>query len=120
MLLREVYPVNADTDFPSDEKDWQAEREATFIKERLSKEVASWSKERRKQPKERGPRPNETAVERLRPVIQQHSSRPGGEPKKPSALPVAAKVGTARSFSMSYDGMTQAEYTQYLVNRGSR
>ena len=114
--------MNAEPDFASDENKSEAERKATLMKDRLSKEVASWSKERRQQPRERRQPPDEAAVEQLRPVIQQRSPRQAGEPKKSSAPPRAAKVGSARSkpFSMSFDGMSQAEYTKYLLNRGSR
>jgi hypothetical protein len=103
-------------DFGNDEEGLEAERQATSMKNQLSKEVASWSKERR-QPS------SETIVGPSRPVAQRRSPRPAGAAKKSSAPSPAGKAAvSARSkpFSMSYDGMTQAEYTQYLCDRGSR
>ena len=45
-----------------------------------------------------------------------------GRSKKASPTAPAAKAGAAGSkpFVMSYEGMTQAEYTRYLLDRGSR
>ena len=107
--------MSAEPDFGRDEEGHEGWRQATSMKDQLSKEVASWSKERRQQS-------NETIVGPSRPVIQRRSPKPAGEPKKPSTPPVADKAGNARSkpYSMSYDGMTQTEYTQYLRDRGSR
>jgi hypothetical protein len=107
--------VNAEPEFGRDEEGHEAERRANSMKDQLSKEVASWSKERKRQS-------SETVVRPLRPVVEQHSPRLAGERKKSSAPPLAAKAVSARSkpFSMSYDGMTQAEYNQYLRDRGSR
>jgi hypothetical protein len=107
--------MTAEPDFEKDQEGREAERQATSMKDQLSKEVASWSKERR-QPS------SETIVGVAQPVIQRRSPRPAGESKKPRAPSVAGKAPGAGSkpFSMSYDGMTQAEYTQYLLDRGSR
>jgi hypothetical protein len=107
--------VNAEPEFGRDE-DHEAERLANSIRDKLSKEAASWSRERKQQS-------SETVVGPLRPVVEQRSPRLAGERKKSSAPPpLAAKAVSARSkpFSMSYDGMTQAEYYQYLRDRGSR
>lgn len=92
------------------------ERQANSMENQLSKEVASWSKERRRQV-------SETVIESSRPVIQQRPPRPTGESKKSSAqftLGGEAVGARPKAFSMSYDGMTQAEYTQYLLDRRSR
>jgi hypothetical protein len=108
--------VNAEPEFGRDEEGHEAERRASSMKDKLSKEVASWSKERKQQS-------SETVVGPLRPVVEQRSPRRAGERKKSSAPPpLAAKAVSARSkpFSMSYNGMTQAEYNQYLRDRGSR
>jgi hypothetical protein len=41
--------VSAEADAANDEEAYEAERQAIAMKDRLSKEVASWSKERRDQ-----------------------------------------------------------------------
>ncbi len=107
--------MSAEPDFGKDEEGHEAERQAASMKDQLSKEVASWSKERRQQS-------SEAVVGPLRPVNQERSPRPAGESRKSKAPPLAGKAASARSkpFSMSYDGMTHAEYTQYLLDRGSR
>jgi cell division protein FtsN len=99
-----------------DEESVETERDAASMQDQLSKEVASWSKERRE-------RSGETVVAPAERVAQRRASRPAGEAKKASAPPVAAaEPAGARSkpFKMSYGGMTQAEYTEYLRAQGSR
>ncbi len=107
--------MSVEPDVGRDDEERDAERQATSMKDQLSKEVASWSKERSKQT-------DETAIAPKRPVVQQRTPRPTGEPKKASAPSNAGKAASARSkpFSMSYDGTSQAEYIEYLLNRGSR
>ena len=107
--------MNAEPEFGRDEERHEAERRANSMKDQLSKEVASWSKERKRQS-------SETVVGPLQPVVQQRSPRLAGERRKSSAPSLAAKAVSARSkpFSMSYDGMTRAGYNQYLRGRGSR
>jgi hypothetical protein len=98
-----------------DEEDREAEQKAASLKDQLSKDVAAWSKGRREQSAEH-------AAELRQPVIKRPSPHRASRTKKPNASPPAVKPGGARSkpFSMSYDGMTQAEYIQYLLDRGSR
>lgn len=98
--------MSGEPDVAKYEEDREAERRASSMKDRLSKEVASWDKERRQ-------RSSETTVGRLQSVIQRRSPRPAGESKKFNAPSRTGKLGGARPkpFSMSYDGVTQAEYT---------
>lgn len=115
-LLLGAQPVSAEPDVAKDEEGHdEADRQPTSVKVQRSKEVAAPSKERR-------PQPFETVVGSLPAVIQSRSPRPAGESKSSSARAVVAKEGSARSkpFSMSYDGMTQAEYIQYLRDRRLR
>jgi hypothetical protein len=107
--------VSAEPDFGKDEEEHEADRQTSSMRDQLSKEVASWSKERRQQT-------GETIIEPTRPANQRRSPRPAAEAKKPSVPPLAGNAGSGRSkpFSMSYDGMTQAEYTRYLLERGTR
>lgn len=103
--------MSVEADAANDEEAYEAERQANSMKDQLSKAVASWSKERREQS-------SETVVG----ASQPRSARPARGSKKSSAPPVAAKSGSGspKPFSMSYEGMTQGEYTQYLLDRGSR
>jgi hypothetical protein len=107
--------VSADPDFGKDEEEHEADRQTSSMRDQLSKEVASWSKERRQQT-------SDTTIEPARPANQRRSPRPAAEAKKPSVPPLAGTAENLRSkpFSMSYDGMTQAEYTRYLLDRGTR
>jgi len=107
--------MSAKPDVGKDEEGADAQRQADAMQDQLSKEVASWSKERRQQPGEAVSTPSQ-------PAVQRRSPRSAGETVKSSASPRAAKSAEARSkpFSMSYDGMTQAEYARYRRDLGSR
>lgn len=89
--------------------------ETAAMAERLSKDAASWSRERKEQPAEHAATPK-------RPVAAPASPQPARRATRASAPAPAAKPASARSkpFSMSYDGMTQAQYIQYLLDRKSR
>ena len=106
--------MNAEHDGRKDEEGLEAERQVTSMRDRLSKEAASWSKERREHSGETGIAPTQTA--------QRPSTRPAGEARKSSTAALAGKAPGERSkpFSMSYDGMTQAEYIRYLRDHGLR
>jgi hypothetical protein len=93
----------------------ETERQTASMKAQLSKDVAAWSKERREPPADR-------AAESPRPALERTSPQPAASPKKRNAVPSPAKpAGTrAKPFRMSYDGVTQAEYIQYMLDRGSR
>lgn len=81
----------------------------------LSKEVASWAKQR-------GQQSDEAAIVPQQPAPERQVRRPTSDAKKLNASPVTAKPAGARSrpFSMSYDGQTSAEYIQHLLDRGTR
>ena len=109
--------MTAEPDVGKDEVGVEAERQPTSMQDQLSKEVASWSKERRQ-------RSSETVIAPSQPIIRRHSPRPAAKPAarpKSPAHPFRANPAAPRSkpFSMSYDGMTQAEYIQYRLDRGS-
>ena len=61
-------------------------------------------------------------IETGRSMQGQPSKKSAGEVKKSCSTPLTGKPagGRPKPFSMSYGGMTQAEYTQYLRDRGSR
>jgi hypothetical protein len=91
------------------------DRQVSSMQNQLSKEVASWSKDR-KVPA------SEPVIQPSPPVIQPRPVRSARGPKDTGAPSVAAKGrGTgSKPFSMSYDGMTQAEYMRHMLERGSR
>ena len=107
--------MSAAPDSEKDEEEHGAERQATSMRDQLSKEVASWSKQRRQQPDEVVAAPKQAGAERP-------ARRVAVAAKKPDASTVASKPAGAgsRPYSMSYDGQTQAEYIQYLRDRGLR
>ncbi len=102
-------------DFEEDGEDREAAKQTASMKAQLSKDVAAWSKERKEQS-------GDHAAEGQRAVAERASPEPAARPRKPRASPSPAKPAGARSkpFSMSYDGVTQAEYIQYMLDRGSR
>lgn len=99
-----------------DEESVETERAAASMQDQLSKEVASWSKERRE-------RSGETVVAPVERGTPRRSPGSAGGARRLSAPPVvAAEPAGERSkpFKMSYGGMTQAEYIEYLRSQGSR
>jgi hypothetical protein len=107
--------VSAERDVGKNDEERDAEKQVTSMRDQLRNEIASWSEGRKQQS-------SENVVAAPRPVIQRRSPRPAGESKKSAVPSPAGKPLGVRSkpFGMSYDGMTQAEYTQYLLDRGSR
>lgn len=98
-----------------DGEDRDAAAQAASMKERLSKDVAAWSKER-----------NGLAAghasELTPPPVERALPRAAARAKKPSQVSPAAKPEGSRSkpFSMSYDGVTTSEYIQYMLDRRAR
>ena len=107
--------MSNDADAAKDQEACEAERKVNSMQDQLSREAAPWSKDRRG-------RANEPVVQPSPPVIQPRSVRSTRGSKETSAPSVVAKGrGTgSKPFSMSYDGMTQAEYMRHLLERGSR
>jgi hypothetical protein len=107
--------MNAASDSAKDEQEHEAEDKTASMGRQLSKEAASWAKQR-------GQQSDETAIAPKQPAHERHAPRPSGASKKPHLSSVTGKPTGARSrpFSMSYDGQTQAEYIQHLLDRGSR
>jgi hypothetical protein len=90
----------------------EAEKQVSTMQDQLSKEVASWSQERRYHA-------SDPVIASPQPAIQRPSPR---LTKKARAAPPPGQSASVRGkpFRMSYDGMTQAEYTRYLFGRGVR
>jgi hypothetical protein len=110
------------SDIGEDDQDREPERQAVLMEDKLHKDVASWSRERRGQLNKNAAQLSERAAEPKRPVVKQPSPPFVGRSKGPVASKRAIKPAAPRSkpFSMSYDGMTEAQYIQYRLDRGSR
>jgi hypothetical protein len=108
-------PVSAASDSAKDEEEQGAERQATSMRDQLSKEVASWTKQRRQQPDEIVGVPKQ-------PIPERHPRVSASDAKKTNVSSATVKPSGARSgpFSMSYDGQSQAEYIKHLLDRGTR
>jgi hypothetical protein len=104
-----------DANAAKDQEAREADRQVNTMQDRLRREAASWSKDRRE-------RASEPIIQPSPPVIQPRSVRSTRGSKDTSAPSVAAKGrGTgSKPFSMSYDGMTQVEDMRHLLERGSR
>lgn len=107
--------MSDDADAAMNQEVHEADRQVNSMQDQLSKEVASWPNERREQA-------SKPVVWPSSPVIQPRLIRSARGSKDTSAPSVAAKGrGTGSNpFSMSYGGMTQAEYMRHLLERGSR
>lgn len=106
--------TEAEPDVGTDEEGREAERQAASMQDQLSKDVASWSKQRRQ-------RPSETVIAPSHPAIQRRTPRPTAKsPISPTSPPPDQPVNArSKPFSMSYGGVTEAQYVQYLINRRS-
>lgn len=94
--------------------DRESGKQADAMKDRLRKDVASWSAARSATynrdaadsalPPPAAPAPHATRAKRAKPVVQA-TSQPAVAVKKP--------------FRMSYDGVTEAEYISSIIERGA-
>lgn len=96
-----------------DEESLETERQTASMQNQLNKEVSSWFKAQSGQS-------SETFIGSAQRVTKPRLSRPTNEARKSSAPPPAGTPVRSKPFSMSYAGMTQAEYTQYLRDQGAR
>lgn len=96
--------------------DREAGKQADAMKDRLRKDVASWSAAR-------SATHSRDAAEASVPVpTQSAAARPATQAKRlKPALPDAGKpANTARKpFRMSYDGVSEADYISYIIERGA-
>jgi len=96
-----------------DEQQQQADRQAETMRTQLRKDVDSWSKARSESTAD--PRAEASATIAAKPP------RTTAAAKSAAAKPVAKPTSTAgKPFSMSYDGVTTADYIRYRIDRGLR
>jgi hypothetical protein len=100
-----------------DDTERQADKQATVMKDQLRKEVALWNASR-------DDTSARQAADLTVPVTPRPAPRPAKQPsraKKTAAVP-APKPGDApkKPFSMSFDGVTDAQHISYMIARGAR
>jgi hypothetical protein len=114
--LADGEPMSTASDNDESIPDNEADRRADAMKDQLRKDVASWSAAR-----------SEGSVRRAEefsvPLAKPSPPQPTTRAKRPKPVsPDASKPSSApkKPFSMSYDGMTEAEYIRYMIARGAR
>ena len=100
-----------------DDTERQADKQATVMKDQLRKEVALWNASR-------DDTSARQAADLTVPVTPRPAPRPAKQPsraKKTAAVPTP-KPGDApkKPFSMSFDGVTDAQHISYMIARGAR
>jgi hypothetical protein len=104
-------PDNDETDL-----DREAGKQADAMKDRLRKDVASWSAAR-------SATHSRDAAEASVPVpTHSPAARPATRAKQPKpTVPDVGKPANAakKPFRMSYDGVTEADYISYIIERGA-
>ena len=96
--------------------DREAGKQADAMKDRLRKDVASWSAAR-------SATHNRDAADASVPVPAQPVT-PRQAPRVKRRKPVAPDAGkpadtVRKPFRMSYDGVTEADYISYIIERGA-
>jgi hypothetical protein len=106
-----MVPGNDDAD-----TDREAGKQADAMKDRLRKDVASWSAARS------ATSGRDAAEASLPPAAQPRAAQPAARAKRSKPVaPDAAKPADAakKPFRMSYDGVTEADYISYIIERGT-
>jgi hypothetical protein len=98
-----------------DRQDGEADRQADAMKDQLRKDVVSWSAARSDGSAHK-------AAESTISVASQPSPQPAKRVRRPKPASPEAKPNSnsSKPFSMSYDGVTQADYIKYMIARGAR
>jgi hypothetical protein len=107
--------MNTALDSAKHDMEPETEGKTASVGGQLSKERASWAKQR-------GQQPDKMNVAPKQPALDRHARPPSSASKKSDVSSVTGKQADARSrpFSMSYDGQTQAEYIRHLRDSGAR
>ncbi len=84
------------------------------MKDQLRKDVASWSAARSE---ESALKVTEVSVQMAKPAAQLVKRVKRAKPTVPDVKPAATGK---KPFSMSYDGVTEADYITYMIARGAR
>lgn len=95
--------------------DAEAEKQASAMKDQLSEDVASWSAGR-----------TDVSARQVAEISGQIAKPPALQPAKrvrrtKTEAPAPQAASTAKKpFSMSYDGVSEADYITYMIARGAR
>jgi len=101
-----------------DSAERDADRQADAMKDRLRKDVASWS-EARGEPSLRSAQQTDTPSARQPPPPSVAGAKKAKAARTATPVAAPAPVGT-KPFKMSYDGGSTADYIQYMIKRGAR
>jgi hypothetical protein len=103
----------SETELPEEAPD----RQVDAMKDQLRKDVASWSAARSGASVRQADEFSVPAVQ----VARQPSALPAKRVRRTKPMtPEAKPSGEKKPFSMSYDGVTQADYITYMIARGTR
>ncbi len=105
-----MLPANDDP-----EPNQEADNKAKAMKEQLRKDVASWSAARPEPSTALTAEPSVPAAKQLAPQPTAKAKRSKPAAPQPKPAPVRNKP-----FSMSYDGVTNAEHIANMIARGAR
>ena len=95
----------------------QADKQANVMKDQLRKEVAYWNALARR---DFGQSRRRTSVCRCR-RLPRRGRHQAANRAKPAATPEPKPAGAPKKpFSMSFDGVTDAEHISYMIARGAR
>jgi len=100
-----------------DDTEQQADKQATEMKDQLRKEVALWSASRDDTSARQSADLTLPVPPRSVPRPAKQSSRAKKAAAAPAATPAA---GPKKPFSMSFDGVTDAQHISYMIARGAR
>jgi len=108
--------MSLETGDDQDDTQRQADKQANVMKDQLRKEVAQWNAAR-------DDTSGRQAAEFSAPAAPPAAPRPTKRATraKPVAAPAPTPAGTTKKpFSMSFDGVTDAEHITYMIARGAR
>jgi hypothetical protein len=106
--------------------DGEADKQADAMRDQLRKDVAAWSSAKAEGP---GLPSGEAAGTAARPPARQSAPRvrrpaatAPGDPASRGTAPRSASNEPAnkKPFGMSYDGVSQSDYIDYIISRGAR
>jgi hypothetical protein len=98
-----------------DRPDGDADRLADAMKDQLRKDVASWYAAQSDGSARKAAQSTMSAASQPAPQPARRAKR-----LKPASPEAKRTPGPSKPFSMSYDGVTQADYIEYMIARGAR
>jgi hypothetical protein len=99
-----------------DDLERQADKQANGIKDQLRKEVAKWNAARDDAAGSLAAEPSAPAA----PRAPSRAAKPTTRAKAAATAKQKNAVAPKKPFSMSYDGVTDAQHIKYMIARGAR